>query len=262
MAELGIYNNSKILEIDEDVQDLLVMDHSPLSNGNNSENEKQIIYFYFILELENSTRYKMLIQSKKVRNLWEVFLCFNKKISAKIFDVISFISIYTHDFTNTPTILNQVKSFNELGIKNFETIFILIKQNIWIIDENPLITQEDYGYKFISNEQSNIIKIFIINRSKIIIIQCSKERKFKEILLYLEAIFNYKNDIGFVFNGKELNRDKTLCELGIKNGNIIVAVDRYRPEIDRHVLNEISLSTKYILKDMIKIKEKNILNIF
>ena len=90
MAELGIYNNSKILEIDEYFQDLLVMDHSPLSNGNNSENEKQIIYFYFILELENSTRYKMLIQSKKVRNLWEIFLCFNKKIGEKAFNIISF----------------------------------------------------------------------------------------------------------------------------------------------------------------------------
>ena len=93
MAELGIYNNSKILEIDEYFQDLLVMDHSPLSNGNNSENEKQIIYFYFILELENSKRYKMLIQSKNVRNLWEVFLYFNKKIRAKVFGIISFISI-------------------------------------------------------------------------------------------------------------------------------------------------------------------------
>ena len=138
LAELGIYNNSKILEIDEDVQDLL--DHSPLSNGNNSENEKQIIYFYFILELENSTRYKMLIQSKNVRNLWEVFLYFNKKIRAKVFDIISFISI---GMFISPTILNPVISLNELGIKNFENIFISIKQNIWIIDENPLITQED-----------------------------------------------------------------------------------------------------------------------
>ena len=40
LAELGIYNNSIIFEIDEDVQDLLIIDHYPQSNGNNSENEK------------------------------------------------------------------------------------------------------------------------------------------------------------------------------------------------------------------------------
>lgn len=248
LAELGIYNNSKILGIDEYFQDLLVMDHSPLSNGNNSENEKQIIYFYFILELENSTRYKMLIQSKKVRNLWEIFLCFNKKIGEKAFNIISFIS---NDIFSTPTTLNQAKGLNELGIKNFEKIFIIIKQNIWIIDENPLLTQEDYGYKFISNEQLNIIKIFIINRSKIIIIiQCSKERKFKEILLYLEARFNYKNLI-FVFNGKELNRDKALCELGIKNGNVIVAKEEVH-----HDCFKLCRSTEYILKDKNEKEEK------
>ena len=69
---------------------------------------------------------------------------------------------------------------NELGIKNFEKIFILIKQNRWIIDENPLITQEDYEYKFILKEQLNIIKIFITFDFKIIIIQCSKERNLRK----------------------------------------------------------------------------------
>ena len=150
LAELGIYNNSIIFEIDEDVQDLLIIDHYPQSNGNNSENEKQMIYFYLTLDQDNSTKYKMFIQSKKSRNLSEIFLYFNKKISKKIFNLISF---FKFDILDKPTILNQIKSLDELGIQNYNNILILIKQNVWIIDENPLITKEDSKYKFISKEQ-------------------------------------------------------------------------------------------------------------
>ena len=216
MAELGIYNNSIIFEIDEDVQDLLIIDHYPQSNGNNSENEKQMIYFYLTLDQDNSTKYKMFIQSKKSRNLSEIFLYFNKKISKKIFNLISF---FKFDILDKPTILNQINSLDELGIQNYNNILILIKQNVWIIDENPLITKEDSKYKFISKEQTNIIKIFIIYRFEIIVIQCSKERKLNEIYLYLEAIFEYGNEyIEFELDGKNLNQNITLSELGIKNG--------------------------------------------
>ena len=246
LAELGIYNNSEILEIDQDVQDLLIIDQSPISNGNNSEKEKQIVYFYFIIDQEKPIKYKMLIQSKKVRNLWEVFLYFNKKIGEKLFNIISFIAFKCFW---TPTVLNQAKSLNELEIENGDKIFIMRKQNMWIIDENPLITQEDYGYKYISKEQLNIIKIFIINDLEIIIIQCSQERKFKEILLYLEAIFDYnKQGIVFRFNGETFNQDKTLCELGIKNGSIIKA--------SHEICFCINFSTEYFLKDKNKKVEK------
>ena len=71
-------------------------------------------------------------------------------------------------------------------------------------------------------------------------------------------IFDYKNGIVFEFNGKELNQDKTLSELGIKNGNIIVAVDTYWPEIYPHHVDYITKSTEYILKDKNKKEEKKI----
>ena len=246
LAELGIYNNSEILEVSGDIQNLLIIDQSPLRNGNNSENENQTIYFYFILDLENSTKYKMLIQSKKVRNLWEVFLYFNKKIGVKIFNIISFISLVKY---RPATILNHMKSLDKLGIENDNEIFILIKQNIWIVDENPLITQEDYGNKFISKEQMNIIKIFLYYFDRIIIIQCSKERKLKEIVLYLEALDKKKN-IDFIFDSKILNKDETLSELGIKNGNIIHVQKK-----EKDLLPRGDLSIAYILEDKNKKKE-------
>ena len=249
LAELDIYNNSEIFIAKEKIQDLLIMDHSPLNDGNNNENEKQIIYFYLTLDQENSTKYKILIQSKKVRTLWEVFLNFNKKIGVKHFNIISFISI---DISMKATNLDYTKRLGELGIKNHYEILILIKQNIWIIDENPLITHKKCGYNFISKEKLNIIKILIFYHLDIIIIQCSKERLLKEIALYLKDIFSYGNkDILFEFDGNELNQDKNLSELDIKNGDIINANDKFDG-----ICYCISRSTEYIMEDMVKYKNK------
>ena len=245
MAELGIHNNSIILKIDDDIQDFLLIDDSPQNNENNSLNEKQIIYFYLRLNKEISTEFIALIQCKKSRTLREVFLYFNKSFGP--FDIISFIGLL-----RGPFILNPKKSFDELGIISYDQILMLAKQNIWIIDEHPLIIKDDNGNKFISKEQLNIIKILFIYNYNIIIIQCSKERKFEEIILYLDEVLRYKKEyVRFTSDEKESNKDKTLSELCIKDGNIIYLKDK-----DKIIHCCESMSTTYILQDKKKKEEK------
>lgn len=222
----------------------------PLSNGNISEEEKQIVNIILILNNENLKEYRILIQCKKARKLSEIFWYFEVKIAKKKFDVINFI-LLDKIYKPNEAILCQMKTLNDLGIKNNSKILVLIKQNIWIIDETLSDEQN------IPKEERQIIKIFVMNLYeniyfKAVLLQCRKDRKFQEISSCYKEIVQFGNKnynvIDYEFNGGELNRDKTLCELGIKDGSIIVAIK------SKIVSICMSMSIKYILEDKENVK--------
>ena len=248
LDELRIYNNSKICIYHEDFQDILIMDR-PLSNGNISEEEKQIVNIILILNNENLKEYRILIQYKNARKLWEVFWYFEVKIAKKKFDVINFI-LLDKIYKPNEAILCQMKTQNDLSIENNSKILVLIKQNIWIIDETLSDEQN------IPKEKRQIIKIFIMNDLyenidfKAVLLQCRKDRKFQEISSCYEEIVHFTKygAIEYEFIGGELNRDKTLCELGIKDGSIIVAKE--------YMVSFLMMaSIKYILEDKENVKK-------
>jgi hypothetical protein len=152
----------------------------PLSNGNISEEEKQIVNIILILNNENLKEYRILIQCKKARKLWEIFWYFEVKIAKKKFDVINFI-LLDKIYKPNEAILCQMKTLNDLSIENNSKILVLIKQNIWIIDETLSDEQN------IPKEERQIIKIIIMGLYenidfKAVLLQCRKDRKFLRVI--------------------------------------------------------------------------------
>lgn len=187
LDELNIYNNSIIL-IYENIQDVIIIDHSSLINNKSSENKEQIINIILILNKEDFEEYHVLIHCKKERKLGEIYNYFKEKIRLKKNDKIKFICL------DKPylSFLDENKTLDKLGIENNNKILILIRENIFIIDGTSL----NKPYSFL-NKESKIITISIYcpifsPSFKVILIQCRNNRKFQKISSYYRTILSGK----------------------------------------------------------------------
>ena len=246
LDELNIYNNSKII-VYEDIQDVIILDHSSLINNKSPENEEQIINIILILNKEDLKEYHVLIHCKKGRKLEEIYNYFKKKIGLKKIDIIDIICLNKYPYL---PIFKENKTLDKLGIQNNDEIIILIRENIFIIDETSL--NDPYILK--NESKIIIIKLNIMFGTyfppslRVILIQCRNNRKFRKISSYYRKIIGSK-EFNFEFNGNELDEDKTLSELGINNDSkIFVKIC----DVNYCILP----SFDYILKDAKK-KEKN-----